>query len=92
MKSHDDKIVGENITDVVLGRPVQFVGGNNDVALSRLKKVAEMAGFKNIVFEYEPVGAAYDYGIKVHDDQIALMFNFGGGMLDLTLMKLPEKK
>lgn len=92
MKHRADNIVGENITDVVLGRPVQFVGGNNEIAITRLKKAAKMAGFKNVVFEYEPVGAAYDYGIDVHDNQIALMFDFGGGTLDLTLMKFPEKK
>lgn len=92
MKKRADKIVGENVTNIVLGRPVEFVRNNNQKALARLEKAAKMAGFKKITFEYEPVGAAYDYGIDTEKKHTALMFDFGGGTLDLTIMKFPEKE
>lgn len=92
MKEKADEVVNEDVKDVVIGRPIEFVGSNNDVAIERMMKSAKMAGFENIRFEYEPVGAAYDYGIKVHNNQTALMFDFGGGTLDLTIMKFPEKE
>lgn len=92
IKKLADENLNENVTSVVLGRPVEFVGKNNQIAVERLKNAAQKAGFKEIIFEYEPVGAAYDYGLNINKNQIAMMFDFGGGTLDLTIMKFPEKK
>lgn len=92
MKARADRILKTEVSDVVIGRPVKFVGSSDSTAVGRLEKAAKQAGFKNIVFEYEPVGAAYDYGINEDKSQTALMFDFGGGTLDLTIMKFPNKK
>lgn len=92
LKNRSDKIVGRNITSAVFGRPVEYVGGDNKLAVERMKKACEIAGFTNIKFEYEPVGAAYDYGVNVKDDQKTLIFDFGGGTLDISIFKFPERK
>lgn len=92
MKDRADIIIGENIDKAVIGRPVEYVGGDNDIALKRMMKAARIAGFKEVKFEYEPVGAAYDYGISITNKQKALIFDFGGGTLDISIFKFPQKE
>ncbi len=93
IKTRSEKILGHTLESVVLGRPVRYVGQDKEkLALSRMEKVAHGAGFKDVVFEYEPVGAALNYGIDVKDNQNILVFDFGGGTLDVCIMKFPEKK
>src|SRR5262249_50930978 len=53
---------------VVVGRPVRFAGeGATDerLALSRLRSALARAGFDEVVFEYEPVAAAYHYALRL---------------------------
>jgi hypothetical chaperone protein len=77
---------------VVLGRPVKFAGADSDedekFALDRLKSAAEMAGFKNISFEFEPIAAAYEYERQLDRDELVLIGDFGGGTSDFTLIRL----
>ncbi len=92
MKERADEILKTKIDKVVLGRPVEYVGSNNELAVKRMRKAAQIAGFNEIEFEYEPVGAAYDYGVEIRTNQIALIYDFGGGTLDISVFKFPEKK
>lgn len=92
LKSRSDKIVGQDVKSAVFGRPVEYVGGDNKLAIERMSKACEIAGFTDVKFEYEPVGAAYDYGVNIKEDHKALIFDFGGGTLDISIFKFPEKK
>lgn len=92
MKTRADKEIGEVIDTAVIGRPIEYVGNDNELALKRMQSAAKYAGFKNVVFEYEPIGAAYDYGVNIHTKQTALIFDFGGGTLDISIVKFPEKE
>lgn len=92
LKNRSDKIVGQNVKSVVIGRPVEYVGGDNNLAIERMIKACKIAGFNNIEFEYEPVGAAYDYGFDIKSPQKVLVFDFGGGTLDVSIFKFPEKE
>lgn len=93
MKTRADKIVGENITNVVLGRPVRYVGKTNEkLAMERMTNVAKKAGFENIEFELEPIGAALSYGKTSTKDEIVLVFDFGGGTLDISIVSFPSGK
>ncbi|MBX4205859.1 Hsp70 family protein [Candidatus Microgenomates bacterium] len=92
MKSRADNILGEKIDKAIIGRPVEYVGHNNDVALERMKKALRYAGFRDFEFEYEPVGAAYDYSLNIKEEQTAIVFDFGGGTLDITVFTLPQKR
>lgn len=91
MKQRADEIVGESVEHAMIGRPIQFVGENNDLAITRMKNAAQIAGFKEVQFDYEPVGAAFDYGVDVAHRQTALIFDFGGGTLDLSVIRFPER-
>jgi hypothetical chaperone protein len=82
---------------VVIGRPVRFSGAETDadeaLALERLRSAAELAGFKEISFELEPVAAAYQYETQLDHDELVLIGDFGGGTSDFTLARLgPGRK
>ena len=93
MKSRADKIVGEDIKNVVLGRPVRYVGKTNEkLAMDRMRNVALKAGLANIEFELEPIGAGLSYGVTSTKNEIVLVFDFGGGTLDISIVSFPSGK
>jgi len=75
---------------IVLGRPVHF-SNPPDVdldafAAERLLTAIHLAGFEEIVFEYEPVAAAYAYEARLDRDERILIGDFGGGTSDFTII------
>ena len=64
VKQRGEVFVGHEVPDVVMGRPVVFSEDRNRDILAdgRLKRAAEIAGFKNVVFQMEPVAAALTFG------------------------------
>jgi len=93
IKTNAENLLDHHLDSVVLGRPVRYVGtGADSVALNRMLQIGKRAGFKHIEFEYEPVGAALNYGINLNQDQTILVYDFGGGTLDVCIMKFPESK
>jgi hypothetical chaperone protein len=77
---------------VVVGRPVHFSGATavseDALALSRLQAALEHVGFEDIVFELEPVAAAYAYEGQLDHDELILIADFGGGTSDFSLMQV----
>ncbi|MDJ0787259.1 MAG: Hsp70 family protein [Myxococcota bacterium] len=83
---------GEPVERVVVGRPVNFVHAENAdderLALARLEASLHNAGFRHVVFEYEPVGAAYHYERGLEHDELILIADFGGGTSDFSLLRV----
>jgi hypothetical chaperone protein len=80
------------LTSIHVGRPVNFEGadaGRNQVAVDRLSEAYTHAGYRDIHFYPEPVAATLSYlWSERHAEQgIALTVDFGGGTLDLCLVK-----
>ncbi len=77
---------------VVVGRPVRFVGAetadDDRLAQTRLEASLHNAGFKEVVFEYEPVAAAYFYERELERDELILIGDFGGGTSDFSLLRV----
>jgi len=90
IKERADAYCGQAIDRVVLGRPVRFADNEEDDRLAehRLRRAAELAGFRDVVFVYEPLGAAFHYEIELDHEEVALVFDFGGGTLDLSIVRL----
>jgi hypothetical chaperone protein len=92
IRSQAEQQFGTRIRDVVVGRPVCFVGAESDAdddyALVRLRKALERAGFEDIRFVYEPVGAAYHYESTLGRDELILIGDFGGGTSDFSLLRV----
>ena len=85
---------GELPTRIVVGRPVHFAAaGNPDEALarSRLDIAIRRAGWNDVVFEYEPVAAAYDYALRITRDETVLIADFGGGTSDFSVLQLKPR-
>ncbi len=81
---------GVKVRCAVVGRPVQFVGAENDddnqYAEGRLREAFRLAGFDSVEFELEPVGAAYYYESTLNEDELILIGDFGGGTSDFSLI------
>ncbi|MEM7034195.1 MAG: Hsp70 family protein [Chloroflexota bacterium] len=89
-----EKILDQPLRRVVLGRPVKF---NNDpqkdaIAQQRLIESALRAGYEEIYFQYEPIAAALHYEQTVERESNVLIFDFGGGTLDITVMRVGDPK
>ena len=77
---------------VVVGRPVRFVRGDADeddrYAQGRLEAALYTAGFKEVIFEFEPVAAAYHYERGLRRDERLLIADFGGGTSDFCVIEV----
>ncbi len=95
MKERGEKIIDQEVTDLILGRPVIFSENKekDQLAQERLKQAAELAGFKNIRFQLEPIAAAlaYEKSLKKGEEQIVLVGDFGAGSSDFTIHKAQNK-
>lgn len=90
MKQRAEKQLETTCDRVVLGRPVRFA---DDPAVDAraediLFRAARFAGFADIRFQLEPIAAAHLYHLTAPTRQHALVFDFGGGTLDLTLAEV----
>ena len=85
---------GEPVDGVVLGRPVNYVGStsaaDNTRAVDRLRHAAHLAGYETVDFELEPVAAALRYELTIDRPENVVVFDFGGGTLDITVMRLGD--
>ena len=92
IKERGEKYLGHEVTDVVMGRPVIFSEDPKKdlIAENRLRKSAQMVGFKNIKFQLEPIAAAltYEQTINNGEEKIVLIGDFGGGTSDFSVIKL----
>jgi len=91
LKLKAEAFLGAGIDTVVHGRPVHFVDGDDEAdrrAESILRDIADRAGFKEIVFVYEPVAAAYQYEATVTREEVVLIADIGGGTSDISVVRV----
>jgi hypothetical chaperone protein len=92
LKQRAEEVLGERIESVTLGRPVKFsdVPEQDRKAQETLRQAAQEAGFKHVEFELEPIAAALDYEQSISKPQNIVIFDFGGGTLDIAVMRLGD--
>ncbi len=91
LKAAADEAAGVDVTRVVLGRPVHFVDADeaaDRAAQHALAEIARLAGFRDIVFQYEPIAAALAYELSVAEEQYALIADIGGGTSDFSIVRV----
>lgn len=90
MRKRACKILDKDITSVLLGRPAKFSNDpvKDEFAQERLKRAAQIAGFKDISFLPEPLAAAFDLKKTLTSQKIALVVDLGGGTSDFTVIKI----
>ena len=94
-KNKMESQTNKEIQNVVLGRPVRF--NDFDKALDkkaedRLKNAALKAGFKEIIFQYEPIAGALSYEEKVQKEEMLLVVDIGGGTTDYSVIRVDKNK
>jgi hypothetical chaperone protein len=77
---------------VHVGRPVDFEGSDpkrNELALRRLAEACRHAGFRQLTFYPEPLAATLSFlwQRRVTAPGVVLTVDFGGGTLDLSLVR-----
>ncbi len=92
-KTRAEQHLGQPLHQVVLGRPVRFATDpeKDRLAEARLLQAAFQAGYETVYLQREPIAAAYSYEASINAPQNVLVFDFGGGTLDLTVMRLGER-
>jgi len=82
--------LGAPVTSMVLGRPVHYSTNPklDQLAIERMRRAGEEAGLPPFTFLPEPTAAALSYASTARGEQHVLVFDFGGGTLDVTVMRL----
>lgn len=92
LRDHAERQFGTPIRHATVGRPIRFVGAENDeedeYAVSRLRAAFLAAHFESVDFELEPVAAAYAYESSLDHDELILIGDFGGGTSDFSLLQV----
>lgn len=92
IKNKAEQTTEHTITDVVIGRPINFHGRDgtlaNQQAEAILRQAAKRAGFNHIAFQFEPVAAGLDYEATLDVDQRVLVIDIGGGTTDCSMIHM----
>lgn len=91
LKTKLDAAAGQNVEQVVMGRPVHFRDGDPEGdtrAEKELEQIAQKAGFKEVLFQYEPIAAAFAHERHLVEEQLAAVIDIGGGTSDFTIIRL----
>jgi len=92
LRLNAERQFGIEIRSATVGRPVRFVGAENetddDFAQSRLARAFHSAGYEHVDFCMEPVAAAYAYEATLDHDELILIGDFGGGTSDFSLLRV----
>jgi hypothetical chaperone protein len=95
LKQRADAITGVDCQKAVIGRPVFFDDDNatkDTLAQKRLNQAASNAGFTDVRFQFEPIGAAFAYERTLKQKEKVLVADLGGGTTDFTFLSLdPER-
>ncbi len=85
---------GKSSDEILLGRPAKFSMNveSHQLAVDRLEKAAQLAGFKDIHFCPEPIAAAFEFKKTLTSEKIVLVVDLGGGTSDFTVIRLSDKK
>lgn len=85
--------LGQPVTSMVIGRPVHYSteARLDKIAIERMTRAAEEAELPPFRFLPEPTAAALSYASTATGEQHILVFDFGGGTLDVTVMRLDGK-
>jgi hypothetical chaperone protein len=89
LRARAEEELGPLGTRIVVGRPVHFAHASEDgeaLALERLTTAFANVGWTDVVFEYEPVAAAYYYEQSLTKDELVFIADFGGGTSDFSLV------
>jgi molecular chaperone DnaK len=87
IKQDAEAYLGDKVEEVVITCPAYF----DDNQRQATKDAGEIAGLKVLRIINEPTAACLAYGLeKSQKEQKIMVFDFGGGTLDVTIMEMAE--
>lgn len=95
LKNQAELAAGQEITKVVMGRPVHFHDndpGADQKSEETLSDIAKAVGFKDVQFLYEPIAAAFAHEVNIAHETLSLVVDLGGGTSDFSVIKLARNK
>lgn len=95
LKRRAENEAGRGFDHAVFGRPVHFV--DDDEAADRkaqdtLEAIARQIGFREVSFQFEPIGAALHYESTLQREELVLIADIGGGTADFSLLRLSPQR
>ncbi len=84
LKKDAEQTLGQPFTRAVVTIPANSKG----LARHATKLCAGAAGMQVLTLINEPTAAAICYGLNAQDDQTILVYDFGGGTLDVTVLRI----
>jgi len=79
-----ERQVGKRFTEAVVSVPANYSDGQRQA----IKDAAELAGLNILRLINEPTAAALAYGIREDRDRRVLVYDFGGGTFDVTILSV----
>ncbi|MDD2731758.1 MAG: molecular chaperone DnaK [Candidatus Pacebacteria bacterium] len=86
LKQDAEEKLGEKITDAVITCPAYF----DDSQRKATKIAGEIAGFNVKMILNEPTAAALAYGLTKKKNQQVLVYDFGGGTFDISILDIRQ--
>ena len=87
IKQDAEAYLGEKVEEAVITCPAYF----DDNQRTATKDAGEIAGLKVLRIINEPTAACLAYGLnKAEKEQKIMVFDFGGGTLDVTIMEMAQ--
>jgi hypothetical chaperone protein len=90
VKTLTEKSLQKEVTQTVIGRPINFQGlhgeESNRQAINVLTNAAQRVGFKDIEFQYEPVAAGFEFEATLTKETRVLVVDIGGGTSDCSML------
>jgi molecular chaperone DnaK len=86
MKKDAEAKLGEKIEEAVITVPAYF----DDSQRQATKQAGEIAGFKVRRILNEPTAAALAYGLNKKNDEQIVVFDFGGGTFDISILEVGD--
>lgn len=89
LRDHAGREMADLPKRVIVGRPVTFAGASPkpELALQRYEMAFQRLGFTEILYAYEPVGAAFFFARELREDATVLVGDFGGGTSDFSIIR-----
>src|ERR1700712_1405496 len=86
MKKTAEDYLGQEVTDAVITVPAYF----NDAQRQATKEAGEIAGLNVRRIVNEPTAAALAYGLDKKKDQKIVIYDFGGGTFDISVLEVGD--
>ena len=86
LKQSAEDYLGEKVTDAVITVPAYF----NDAQRQATKDAGKIAGLNVLRIINEPTAAALAYGLDKKRDETIVVYDFGGGTFDISVLEVGE--